>query len=86
MERNEAQKQANEEERERVQYGRFWIWDGYYNQKNQETWLTLAENLKNINVKVLQDIQDYILLGGFKGTKPEKVRQFIEDDHKDRVY
>ena len=51
--RSEAQKLADEEEAERKIYGRYWIWDSYYNQKNEEQWLDTAEKLKHINDMVL---------------------------------
>lgn len=57
------------------------MWEGYYHQKNTAQWLETAENLKHINDHVLEDIEDAILLEAFKGLKPEKVRDFIENDH-----
>lgn len=66
---SEAQKQAAAEKKEREEYGRFWIWEGYFNEKNKDMWLDTAEMLKHINDHVLQDIEDAILLEGFKGQK-----------------
>jgi hypothetical protein len=51
--RSEAQKLADAEEEERKIYGRFWIWEGYYNLKNQDQWLETAEQLKHVNDMVL---------------------------------
>ena len=34
---------------------------------------------------VLQDIEDYILLQGFKGTKPAQIQKLIENDHAERI-
>jgi len=31
------------EELDRKTYGRFWVWDGYYNERNREQWLETAE-------------------------------------------
>jgi len=66
---------------ERKLYGRFWIWEGYYNEQNNDKWLATAEALKHINDHVLQDIEDSILLEAFKGMKQDKIRDFIENDH-----
>jgi len=82
---SEAQKAAAEERKERMTYGRYWIWDGYFNDKNKQKWLDCAEALKHVNDHVLQDIEDYILIKGFGKEKPEKIRQMIDDDHKARI-
>lgn len=46
-----------------------------------ERWISAAEKLRNINDHVLQDIEDFILLEGFKGKKPAEVKKMIESDH-----
>ena len=51
--KSEAQLELEHEEAERKRYGRFWIWDGYYNEKNKEKWLECAEQLKHINDHVI---------------------------------
>lgn len=51
--KSEAQLELEQEEAERKRYGRFWIWDGYYNEKNKEKWLECAEQLKHINDHVI---------------------------------
>ena len=66
---SEAQKQAALDKKEREEYGRYWVWEGYFNEKNKDQWLETVEMLKNINDHVLQDIEDAILLEGFKGQK-----------------
>lgn len=66
-------------------YGRYWMWDGYFNEKNQQMWLDTAEQLKHVNNHVLQDIEDYILLQGFKKERPDKVKEAIELDHQARI-
>jgi hypothetical protein len=50
-----SEKQALEEadRKERKMYGRYWIWDGYFNEKNKQQWLDTAEQLKHINDHVL---------------------------------
>lgn len=53
IEKSEAQIAAEEEERERKIYGRYWIWDGYFNERNKEQWLETAEQLKHVNDMVL---------------------------------
>ena len=50
---SEAQKEAAAEKKEREEYGRFWIWEGYFNEKNKDMWLDTAEMHKNINDHVL---------------------------------
>lgn len=51
--KSEAQLELEHEEKERKEYGRFWIWDGYFNDKNKEKWLACAEQLKHINDHVI---------------------------------
>lgn len=48
---------------------RTWIWESYFAEtdENKQAWLAGAEALRHINVQVLEDIEDYILLKGFKG-------------------
>ena len=41
--------------------------------------------LKHINHHVIEDMQDFILLEGFKGMKSEKIRVEIEEDVKRRI-
>lgn len=65
--KTEAQIQAEMDEKERLEYGRFWVWEGYFSEKNKEKWLQAAEDLKHINDHVIQDIEDFILLEAFKG-------------------
>ena len=66
-------------------YGRKWIWDGYFGEKNMDKWLETAEDLKKINIHVLQDIEDSILLETFKGMKEKKVQEYIENDNNIRI-
>lgn len=83
---SEMQKIHEAERKEREIYGRFWIWEGYFNEKLKEKWLETAEQLKHINPHILQDIEDYILLKGFgRGLKPEKIKEKIEADHRQRI-
>ena len=37
------------EEAERKKYGRYWIWEGYFDEKHTEMWLDTAEALKHVN-------------------------------------
>lgn len=66
---SEAQMQAQIDKAEREKYGRYWVWEGYFNEKNKDIWLETVEMLKNINDHVLQDIEDAIILEGFKEKK-----------------
>ena len=79
------QLKARKEEEERKIYGRHWIWDGYFSEKNTQKWLDTAEDLKHINDHVLQDIEDAIILEGFKGVKKDKLKSVIEDDHLSKI-
>lgn len=47
---------------------RTWIWEGYYEdtEANKQTWLDGAHKLRSINVQVVQDLEDKILLNGFR--------------------
>ena len=71
LEDEEREKILAKREEVRLQkiYGRFWMWEGYFNEKNKDIWLDTVEMLKNINDHVLQDIEDAILLEGFKSNK-----------------
>ena len=83
---SENQKIKEAERQEIEKYGRFWIWEGYFNEKLKAKWLETAEALKHVNDHVLEDIEDYILLKGFgKQMKPEKIREKIEADHRQRI-
>ena len=77
--------QGRKDEEERKLYGRKWIWEGYFSEKNIDKWLETADELKRINEHVLEDVEDAILLETFKGMKQEKVRDFIENDQKERI-
>ena len=50
IEKNDAQKEKEAEDKERAIYGRYWIWDGYFSDKGKDKWLDAAEALKHINV------------------------------------
>ena len=55
------------------------MWEGYFNEKNKEQWEETADSLRHINDHVLQDIEDFILLKGFKkGKKPNEIKDEIE--------
>ena len=82
----EGQKEQQLADVEIKKYGRMWMWEGYFNEKNKGVWLETAEQLKHINQHVLQDIEDSILLEGFKKQKrPSDIRDLITVDHKQRV-
>lgn len=70
-EEQEAAERAEREERERVEklikkFGRKFVWEGYFNQEQEEKWVKASEMFKHINEHVQQDLEDYILLRGFK--------------------
>lgn len=61
-------------------YGRMWVWEGYYDPDRTVQWLDAVDKLKSINSHVIQDIEDHILLHGFKGKKPLEIKRIIEID------
>lgn len=77
----EEQLAAKEEAKLRAIYGRFWVWEGYFNERKMDQWMETAEMLKHVNPHVLQDIEDSILLKGFGKEKPEKIKNMIESNH-----
>ena len=81
----EGQREAKIEDAERHRYGRYWIWDSYFNEKNRQLWLETADALKHINDQVLEDIQDYIMLEAFKGMNETQISQLIEFDQQERI-
>jgi hypothetical protein len=36
-----------------AQYGRTWIWEGYFNPANKEKWEKASDSLKHVNDHVL---------------------------------
>ena len=64
---DQLEKEADKKDRK--EWGRLFIWEGYFNPKIEEKWLETAEALKHVNKHVCQDIEDYILLKGLKGAK-----------------
>ena len=76
--------QKEKERQEIQQYGRMWIWEGYFNPNNRDKWVAAAEKLMRINPHVLKDIEDFILLEGFKGKNVKNIKTFIEGDTNSR--
>lgn len=65
---NDFAAQEKELERQEIKkYGRMLIWEGYTHPSKTETWIGASEKLRHINSHVIQDIEDYIMLDGFKG-------------------
>jgi len=81
----QARLKEEADKKERETYGRFWVWEGYFNEKLQQKFLDTAEMLKHVNEHVLQDVEDFILLKGFKGMKMDAVKEKIEADRKQRI-
>lgn len=54
------------EEEEIKRYGRQWIWEKYISDSRKDEWVETAETLRHVNEHVINDIQDYILIRGFK--------------------
>jgi hypothetical protein len=75
----EEQEKKEAEKRDIKEWGRTWIWEGYFNTKITDKWLETATMLKHVNDHVLQDIEDSIILKGLKNEmKGDKLRDFIE--------
>ena len=55
-----------------------WIWEGYIAPAKKEQFLACAEKLRHINPHVMQDIEDYILLEGFKDKRTLDARKRTE--------
>lgn len=81
----EGEKRQRLEEAERRKFGRYWIWEGYFNDKHTDVWLDTAEALKHVNEQVIEDIEDFILLEAFKGLNEAKVQKLIDEDQKERI-
>lgn len=81
----EQQKAKEIEKKEREIYGRYWIWEEYFSEKNEQKWLDTAEELKHVNPQVIQDIEDFLLLKGFKESKKEVIKELIEADRLARI-
>ena len=85
FEKSEQQLAMEAEEADRKKYGRYWIWEGYFNDRNKEEWEVAAEALKHVNEMVIQDIEDFLLLKAFKGQKPKQIQAIIDNDHNERI-
>lgn len=70
-----------EERKDRMKYGRYWVWESYFSEKINQVWLDCADDLNNVNDQVLEDIQDYIMLKAFKGLSSDKIKRVIEEDN-----
>ena len=57
-----------------------WIWEGYINPNKHEQFMACANKLRNVNPHVLQDIEDHLLLEGFKHKKVHETKKAIESD------
>lgn len=67
-------------EKELIQYGRTWIWEGYFNEpEHKADWMDAAEKMRHINIQVLQDIEDHILLDGFNEQDEIRSTKFNDD-------
>lgn len=52
-------------------YGRTWIWEDYHEDKEEinNIWIAAAMEIARVNPQVLEDLEDWIILKGFKGAK-----------------
>jgi molybdopterin-guanine dinucleotide biosynthesis protein len=70
-EKNEKEKAAAE----MAKYGRQWIWDGYISENRKDNWMDIAEKMRHINKHVVEDIQDFIIVEGFKPKTPQDKKE-----------
>lgn len=56
------------------------MWEQYFSEEKKDQWIAASEKLRKINPHVLQDIEDHILLKGFKGKKLAEVKKVIDAD------
>lgn len=59
--------------------------EGYFNEKNRDTWLQTADILKTVNDQVIEDIEDYILLEAFGDMDTAKINEIIDADQVKRI-
>ena len=52
-----------------------WIWEGYISEKTKGVWMKCAESLKHINPHVLEDLQDWIVIQGFRPKNETDLRR-----------
>ena len=57
-----------------------WMFENYIGPPRKDQWLLAAEKLRHVNTHVQQDIEDYILMIGFKGKSPVEAGKIIDDD------
>lgn len=83
----DAEKIRREEDKERKKYGRYWVFEGLFNEKNRDNWEALSDKLMKVNDHVLQDVEDHIILKGFgkQAFGSVKLREKIDADHKMRI-
>lgn len=62
-------------------YGRMWVWETYISENRKNDWKEIAEIMRNINEHVIQDIQDSILIHGFK--KQQQTNRKLIDEKVD---
>lgn len=72
----EDEENARKEDWER--WGRYWIWEGYFNSEHQPHWEAAATRLLMVNDHVKQDIEDVILLAAFQGYDKKRISDRIE--------
>jgi len=86
-EAEEEEKRINDERRAKEdleRWGRYWIWEEYFNPEHQPYWEDASNRLFNVNDHVQQDIEDVLLLQGFKGLKLDQIQTIIGEDKERR--
>jgi hypothetical protein len=57
----ELQERKNKYDKEVIQFGRFFLMEGFFNKNDKDLWIEAIEALSNINELVREDIRDSIL-------------------------
>lgn len=74
---SEYQREKADAQAEIDKYGRQWIWENYISEDRKEKWMEISEQLRHINPHVLEDIEDFIIIQGFK-PRTDKDRKELE--------
>lgn len=79
----EAEKQARLKAEDIEKYGRTWIWEGFYDETSDELmkcWPEGVLGLRDLNMHVLEDLEDYILLQGFNKMGNTDIQKRIDEN------
>lgn len=83
----ERQRLAKIREEELHKFGRTWIWEEYWDESNQElceAWTNGVLGLRELNIHVLEDLEDFILLKGFQKMSNAEQNAMIDENNTER--